>query len=172
MQVYRCPQEDSMLTLLAVGEDFELLKTRAEVLRKTGANVLCSTGAAALKFIAERNFDLIVLCHSVRQRDAMQITEAVRSSGSKALVLSLVSDKQSEQHQTGGNFDAVASVEPEYLVGRTVELLDRQAKRGVQKMLQPGRMGWYPGRKRPSCWPADIEARRTLAEHFEGRKAG
>ena len=75
-----------MMTILTIGEDSLLLKTRAEVLSKSGSNVVCSNSASALKFIEEWEFDLVVLCHSVGRAEAMQITDAAHHQGSKTLV--------------------------------------------------------------------------------------
>jgi DNA-binding response OmpR family regulator len=151
-----------VLTILSVGEDFDLLRTRAEVLRKPGANVLCSTGAAALKFIAEWDFDLIILCHSVRRWDAIRITEAAHRRGSKALVSLLVSDPVEEQEFDGISFDAKTFVEPACLIRSTAELLNRQAPHDPVEMPRDGKIKLHLGRKMPTNYPADIAARRAL----------
>lgn len=123
-----------MLTILAISEDFQLLKTRAEVLRETGANIVCSTGAAALKFIAEWEFSLIVLCHSVSYRDAVQITEAAHGHGSKTMVLLLVSDAVREQPYDRIGFDAKSTGEPACLIRSATELLNRQTNMRISIM--------------------------------------
>lgn len=164
-----------MVTILSVGEDFDLLKTRAEVLRRTGANVLCSPGATALKYIAEWEFDLIVLCHSVRQRDALPITEAAHAHGSKTLVLSLVSDTSEtsqEQQYAGVNCDAKAFVEPDCLIRSVSELLNRQTRYGSAQILADRQSKSNPRRKRPESCPADIAARKALIARFGHLRAG
>ena len=164
-----------MVTILSVGEDFDLLKTRAEVLRRTGANVVCSTGAAALKFIAEWEFDLIVLCHSVQQRDALPITEAAHANGSKTLVLSLVSETagmSQEQQYAGVNCDAKAFVEPDCLIRSVSELLNRQTRYGPAQIFADRQSKSHPRRKRPESCPADIAARKALLVRFEHLRAG
>jgi len=161
-----------VVTILSVGEDFDLLKTRAEVLRRTGANVLCSTGATALKFIAEWEFDLIVLCHSVRQRDALPITEAAHAHGSKTLVLSLVSDTSQEQQYAGVNYDAKAFVEPDCLIRSVSELLNRQPRYGPAQIFADRQSKSNPRRKRPESCPADIAARKALIARFGHLRAG
>lgn len=161
-----------MVTILSVGEDFDLLKTRAEVLRRTGANVLCSTGATALKFIAEWEFDLIVLCHSVRQRDALPITEAAHAHGSKTLVLSLVSETSQEQRYAGVNCDAKAFVEPDCLIRSVSELLNRQTRYGSAQIFADRQSKSNPRRKRPEGCPADIAARKALIARFGHLRAG
>lgn len=161
-----------MLTILAVGEDFDLLRTRAEVLRKTGANVLCSSGATALKFIAEWEFDLVVLGHSVRQQDAERISEAAHRQGSKTLVLLLVSDRMREHEYDGINLDARSFVEPNCLIRSAVELLEQQQARHPQGAGLMTQSNSSLAKKKPASYPADISVRRALIQEFENRKAG
>jgi PleD family two-component response regulator len=171
-------RRSQLLTILAVGEDNGLLKTRAEVLRKTGANVLCSSGTAAFKYITEWEFDLIVLCHSVPQQDAERISEAAHRKGSKTLVLLLVSDRVHEQDYDGIGLDGRSFVEPDCLIRSASELLARQTRRRPVEMPQvrkapspSARKVTSPlARKKPSC-PADIAARRVLSGSFENRRA-
>jgi CheY-like chemotaxis protein len=161
-----------MLTILAVGEDFDLLRTRAEILSKTGANVLCSSGVAALKFIAEWEFDLIVLGHSVRQQHAKQITEAAHRRGSKTLVLLLVLDESQEHAYDGINLDGRSFVEPGCLIRSASQLLERQQgprPSGVTLKMSTNSLA---AKKRPASYPADISVRRAQITQFENRRAG
>lgn len=161
-----------MLTILAVGEDADLLKTRADVLRKTGANVLCCSGAAALKFITEWEFDLVVLGHSVRKEDAQRITDAAHRQGSKTLVMLLISDRDREQQYDGINLDGRSFVESACLIRSAVDLLDRQGRSRLAKTT-PEKLKIAPlPRKKPASYPADIANRRALIEHFEKNRAG
>lgn len=161
-----------MLTILAVGEDLDLLRTRADVLRMTGANVLCSSGGAALKFIAEWKFDLVALCHSVSQQNVERITRAAHQKGSKTLVLLLVSDRVREQAYDGINLDARSFVEPEYLIRSVTDLLGWQEKPSPLDMSRERQVNLPLVRKKPKSYPADIAARRALIEQFENRRAG
>ena len=161
-----------MRTILAVGEDVDLLRTRAEILRKTGANVLCSSGAAALKFIAEWEFDLVVLGHSVRQQDAERISEAAHRQGSKTLVLLLVSDRMREREYDGINLDARSFVDPACLIRSANGLLELQ--QGRRRPEAPPLAGTTApvSKKKPASYPADISVRRALIKQFENSKAG
>ena len=161
-----------LLTILAVGEDADLLRTRAAVLQKTGANVLCSSGASALKFIAEWEFDLVVLGHSVRPQDAKQITEAVHQQGSKTLVLLLVSDETQEQTYEGIALDGRSFVDPACLIRSASQLLGRQQSPHLpgKELKMPS--GFSMAKKKPASVPADISARRAQMTRFENRKAG
>jgi DNA-binding response OmpR family regulator len=161
-----------MLTILAVGEDFDLLRTRADVLRKTGANVLCSAGAAALKFIAEWEFDLVVLGHSVRQQDAEQISEAAHRQGSKTLVLLLVADRMQEREYDGIDLDARSFVDPACLIRSATSLLELQQHRHQLEIAANTPWSLPVAKKKPASYPADISVRRALLKRFENRKAG
>lgn len=163
-----------MLTILSVGEDFELLKTRAEVLRKTGANVLCSCGAAALKFMAEWEFDLVVIGHSVRPRDAKRISEAAHRPGSRTQVLLMVPEGGGERVFDGVHVDARCPIQPAPLVEAAAALLARHQRPRSTHMTLPVRRNAAqpPARKKPESFPADITARRALIAHYENRKAG
>lgn len=168
-----------MLTILAVGEDFELLKTRAEVLRKTGANVLCSCGAAALKFMSEWEFDLVVIGHSVRPLDAKRITETAHRPGSKSQVLLLVPESWHEHEFDAVHADARSLATPASLVQSASALLTRQQRPrsapvpSALRTLPVRRTSSQPStRKKPESFPADITARRALIAHYGNRKAG
>jgi CheY-like chemotaxis protein len=161
-----------MLTILAVGEDFDLLRTRADVLRKTGANVLCSSGAAALKFIAEWEFDLVVLGHSVRQQDAERISEAAHRQGSKTLVLLLVSDQMREREYDGINLDARSFADPGCLIRSATSLLELQQTRRRSEAAPIAASTKSAVKKKPGSYPADISVRRALIRQFENSKAG
>jgi hypothetical protein len=161
-----------LLTILAVGEDFDLLRTRAEILSKTGANVLCSTGAAALKFIAEWEFDLVVLGHSVSQQNAQRISEAAHRKGSKTLVLLLVLDRLQEQAYDGINLDARSFVEPGCLIRNTFALLERQRSPHSPPSALKVPANQFLAKKKPETYPADISVRRAQISQFKDRKVG
>jgi hypothetical protein len=168
-----------LLTILAVGEDFELLKTRAEVLRKTGANVLCSCGAAAMKFMSEWEFDLVVIGHSVRPLYAQRITELAHRKGSKTQVLLLMPEGGRDHELDGVHADARSPIAPGTMVQSASALLARHQR---PRSTHPAPATWTlpvrrnaaqpPARKKPESFPADITARRALIAHYENRKAG
>ena len=160
-----------MLTILAVGEDTGLLKTRAEVLRRTGANVLCCSGAAALKYITEWEFDLIVLGLTVRQQDADQISEAAHRNGAKTLVLLLITDKVREEEYKSVNIDAKSFAEPGCLVRSATELLAGRGGRRLVHMPSVKPTASHLTGKKPASEPAEIAARQSLKGSFERRRA-
>jgi hypothetical protein len=154
-----------MLTILSVGEDLSLLRTRAELLRKTGANVLSSTGLAADRFIAEWEFDAIVLCHSVRDEDARRIAKAARGRSVLTRILLLSPDRPPAVETA----DAVlnAAFDPGGLLRSVTQLLNARKSGPVDRPAQ-----FDPGKKRPSSYPADIRAREAIVARFERRRAG
>jgi CheY-like chemotaxis protein len=162
----------SMHTILSVGEDFDLLRTRADVLRRTGANVLCASGGSALKFIGEWEFDLIVLCHTVRQSDARRITEAAHSLGGKTLVLLVVTDRTQELEYSGIRLDARTFVEPDCLIRSATDLLTRNTRSDLAQASRDEQMKVELGRKKPESCPADISVRRAMIAQYQSRRVG
>ena len=160
------------MTILAVGEDADLLRKRAEVLRKTGANVLCSSGAVALKFIAEWEFDLVVLGHSVRQQDAERIKQVAHRQGSKTLVMLLVSDRMHEQEYDGIDLNGRLFGEPDRLMRSAADLLARQRSPRPDDLSRVKQMISPLARKKPASCPAEIATRKALIEQFESHRAG
>jgi CheY-like chemotaxis protein len=154
-----------MLTILAVGEDSQLLRSRAGVLRRSGANVVCSTGAAALKLIADWEFNLIVLCHSVTTSDAAQITTAAHSTGSKTLVLLLVAEAVREQSYEGIHFDDRSFIEPDCLIRSATELLNRHTKHGPPQKPSAVKVT-LPSFTKPASVPAEIATRKAIVAQF------
>ena len=160
------------MTILAVGEDFDLLKTRAEILSKTGANVLCSSGAAALKFIAEWEFDLVVLGHTIRQQDAKQITDAAHRQGSKTLVMMLVSEETEMQTFEGIPLDGRSFADPACLIRSASQLLERRQSRHPSEPALKMPVNSSLAKKKPASYPADISVRRAQIAQFQNRRAG
>jgi hypothetical protein len=125
-----------------------------------------------VKFIAEWEFDLVVLGHSVRQQDAKRITESAHCQGSKTRVLLLVSDRIREHEFDGIGFDGRSFVEPDCLIRNVSELLDRHEERRPMGMHLKKPTLTPLTRKKPASYPADIAARRALIAQLENRRAG
>ena len=66
----------SQPAILLVGEDIELLDTRAAVLRNTGAEVECLRSAQVPESAGLQAFDLIILCHTLGEPEARTIADA------------------------------------------------------------------------------------------------
>lgn len=112
-----------MLTILSVGEDSHLLRTRAEVLRRTGADVLSSTGAAADRFILQWEFDVIVLCHSMQERDVKRIAQAAQARSAKTRIL-LISPDGFSTVEIANIVRVAATFDPGGLLRSVSELLN------------------------------------------------
>lgn len=121
-------QNDSPSSILCVGEDPELLKTRAAVLRSAGAAVEWSLSRNALETLRQRCFDAIVVCHTVKCADAGRIFEAAHMQYAGALVVRVMPFWVGESLTSRNSFDAVVSAEPAVLVSLAQELVQRRAR--------------------------------------------
>ena len=151
-----------MLTILAVGEDVHLLRSRAAILRKTGGTVVCCSAAESFQLIAEQEFGLIVLCHSVHPADAARITDAAHRPGAQTMVLLLVADRLVEREYSGIQFDSRAFVEPACLLRASTELLRRHRGSSTGVTADEGNMA-QSGRKKLGNYPSEIAMRRMRA---------
>jgi CheY-like chemotaxis protein len=73
--------------VLLVGADPSLLYTRSLVLGKTGASIKTAAPDQALLLLNTCAFDLLVLCHSTRDRDVHQLSLAARAHSIKTLLI-------------------------------------------------------------------------------------
>jgi hypothetical protein len=130
-----------MLAILLLGEDLGLLATRAAVLRRVDADVdLCRPQDCSARMNARR-YDLLVLCHTLRERDAEAITQQAQQRWPNVQILQIVRERWMEKAQRRG-IALVSTPEPLRLVERTRALLHLaaagQASRSVATVLQPG----------------------------------
>src|ERR1700733_2235083 len=112
-----------MQNILLTGQDSRLLCTRAEVLKKTGATVMCCRGSEALKFVESETLDLVVLCHSMEEEEAEFIAEKVHRSPQRPRVLLVISDLSREKSYRAAKFDATCLPDPVDLIAHATELL-------------------------------------------------
>jgi hypothetical protein len=68
-----------MHQILAVGADSSLLYVRGLVLARSGASVAISNPEEAVLVLKSGDFDLLVLCHSLLQRELQTLTMAARA---------------------------------------------------------------------------------------------
>lgn len=100
-------------TILCLGEDPDLLGTRAMLLESLGADVRRATSIAeALEKVAGEQFDLIVLCHSLRQNDAVAICDAVRERKPPPLILKITRSFGFEEERAQLLCDAIVDAHP------------------------------------------------------------
>ena len=113
-----------MNKILAVGDDFELLDTRAAVLRLTGAEVEIASGREAPEHIEAKTFDVVVLCHSLSDVDVARIVEQVRRTRPGTRIL-MTAKYAGEEEWPRGFTDVVTCGAPKLLLEKARELLDR-----------------------------------------------
>lgn len=66
-----------MSRVLTVGNDTSLLHTRSLVLEKTGSTVCCTQPEPALALLQKEFFEVVVLCHTVSQRDRVALCKQI-----------------------------------------------------------------------------------------------
>jgi DNA-binding response OmpR family regulator len=74
--------------LLSVGADPELMKIRSLILLNAGYAVRDATSVRqALKVFEAGDFDLVLICHSIREQERLQLIEAIRVTSSSAKII-------------------------------------------------------------------------------------
>jgi DNA-binding NtrC family response regulator len=112
-----------MATILLVGEDDLLQQTRAAVLRTTGADTICSNADLALAVQADRECDLVVLCHSLPEPRCSALAEAIHARWPRTQILLLTPARAWESANPHQAIDAITSADPKRLIVRSAELL-------------------------------------------------
>ncbi|MEO8737682.1 MAG: hypothetical protein ABI380_14230 [Edaphobacter sp.] len=125
-----------MPKILLIGQDFRLLATRAAVLAKTHASIICCNAAEGLKILEGEAFDLVVLCHSLAETQATEVTDAVHRRWPGTRILMVVSDVSIERLYKGIEFDATSSPDPNRLIRRTSELLERLPNHRIEESVR------------------------------------
>jgi DNA-binding response OmpR family regulator len=101
--------------LLTVGLDSQLLDTRRMVLQTAGYIVVTAGSIKeAFHLCLNHDFDLVVLCHSIPERDRDGLTCMIRASGSLTPVVAIT--KLSGQHDVFANATLDADP-PKLLIG-------------------------------------------------------
>jgi CheY-like chemotaxis protein len=112
-----------MQKILVAGQDARLLATRAEVLKKTGADVVSCTASEALKLLESETVDLVVLCHSLSEEEVERIAHKAHERGQRTRVLVVVPEVSRERLHRDATFDATTLSDPTRLIARATELL-------------------------------------------------
>ena len=113
------------IVTLSVGSDSLLLETRNQVLRSDGHTVVSALSIEqASKEFAARDFDLVVLCHSIREQERERFTKAIHSKTPNTLVVLV------PQRLTGKDpfTDATVENDPARLLEELPVLLRKRAK--------------------------------------------
>lgn len=111
-------------TILCLGEDPDLLATRAMLLERLGAEVERATSISeALEQLARKDFDLIVLCHTMKQSDAIAICDAIREQKPPSFILKITKSFGCEEERAQLLCDAVVDSHPATLTDCARKLL-------------------------------------------------
>ena len=113
-----------MRTILTISQDEMLLATRAAVLRKTNAEVVAATASEAKKILKSRQFDLVVLCHSLNSEETLEIACLAHQQPIAIPILKVVSNTEFPSEWALIAPDAVASCDPRILIEKAAELLN------------------------------------------------
>jgi CheY-like chemotaxis protein len=110
-----------MRTILAVGQDKELLWSRSRVLRQCKAEITSANGAEALNLLRTRRFDLVILCHTLSSTDLFAVAQLAHEQVEFTTVLQVVASAEPDSE------DAVADIlvpsDPETLVTTVANIL-------------------------------------------------
>lgn len=112
-----------MSKILLVGNDLRLLMTRSAVLARTSATVVYCNAIEAARCLQNESFNLVVLCHSLTEKQISEITEMTHRILPTATVLRVVYDIWQEVPRGGTAFEATSSSDPDGLIRLTSELL-------------------------------------------------
>jgi CheY-like chemotaxis protein len=113
-----------MPKILLAGQDLNLLSTRASVLKKTGADVICCGADDALQRLDSETPDLVVLCHSLPEDKAEMIADKAHNRDGKIRVLMVVSSASPEVGGLSHKFDAASLSEPAKLISCALQQLE------------------------------------------------
>jgi len=112
-----------------------LLHTRAAVLRTTGVETLCCRPDAALTVQADRECDVVVLCHSLHKERCTALAEAVHAAWPETRILLVTTDRAWGQADVEPAVDAVTPSDPDRLIVRTKQLLRRGEGAGAERRM-------------------------------------
>jgi CheY-like chemotaxis protein len=80
-----------LTSILAVGQDPELLESRSAILRAAGCvTVQASSISDAIKQFMAGDFDLVLLCHSIPAPERLGLTGLIRATGSLTPIVTVV----------------------------------------------------------------------------------
>lgn len=137
-----------MARIVLVGEDSTLLATRAEVLKRTGANIACSSARNAKSVMDEEIFDILVLCHSVPDGMATDLIDYVHQRWPEVKILTVVAERL-EYRGTG--VEMTSSSDPGLLIERTHQLLESLPNHRLRVA------SWKEQQTDPDCKIASIQ---------------
>jgi 4-hydroxy-3-methylbut-2-enyl diphosphate reductase IspH len=90
------------------------------VLRRANAEVVAARADEALKLLRERQFDLVVLCHTLTPEETNKLASLAHQRKNDAHVFDVLEISKLNWSQRG------AASQPEILVARVIEILNLQ----------------------------------------------
>jgi DNA-binding NtrC family response regulator len=112
-----------MCTILAIGQDADLLSTRSAVLRRCYARVVAAHVSEARKLLKAERFDLVVLCHTVSSQEMNELVLLARRQASDSQVLEILKATEIEGGRVPSDADDVAASRPETMIAKVREML-------------------------------------------------
>jgi CheY-like chemotaxis protein len=113
-----------MRAILTVSQDEMLLETRAAVLRKANAEVIAATASEARKNLKSRQFDLVVLCHSLSVEETLELAALAHQQTIAVPVLTVVPNAVPVSEWRFIAADSVTSSDPRGLIEKVAGLLN------------------------------------------------
>lgn len=115
-----------MSTILLVGSDQGLLRTRAALLQKTGCNTVCADPGHAVRVQEQYRCEIVVLCHTLADSVALALIRVIRERWAQTRILQILPHRDWGTRSAPGLADAACYADPERLIMRTTELLRRR----------------------------------------------
>lgn len=112
-----------MYRILLVGEDFSLLATRAAVLSRIEASTTCCNPSEFFNDLRGGTFDLVILCHSLKDGLGDQAATESRRRWPKVRVMQVIPEF-GKTSRTARDVDAVSGAMPHLMLQRISELLN------------------------------------------------
>jgi CheY-like chemotaxis protein len=113
-----------MFPILVVGNDSELLATRAAVLERMAGDVVQASPNVALSELAKRKFDLAVLCHTLQIEDSIKVAKTAHEAGHAVRVIQVVALTNSRLGYDDIPADAFSEPGPELLIQKAKLLMN------------------------------------------------
>ena len=121
--------------ILHFGRDRSLLFSRGQVLKRTGAPVVCCEDIAKVDALLERHtHGLLVLCHSVPESDRAKVLGRVRRLRPAFQCLFLARNLFDPHARTGESETMSTHRGPHGLVQKALELLSRSGLPRIQQL--------------------------------------
>ena len=136
-----------MARIVLIGEDSSLLATRAEVLKRTGASIACSSGSQAKAVLEEDIFDVVVLCHSLPETISNELVGYVHRRWPEVKILMVVTERT--MYRAPG-VDVTSPADPGRLIELTRQLLESLPNHRLH-------LAEWQGKTDPNCKIATLQ---------------